>query len=435
MTKTYVVDTSAIISDPLCILNFLDSKVIIPLVVIQELDKLKTSIGERGRNARVALKLIDKYSENGELHNGIFIDDKGITLKVDTTIYEHNFGDNSYADNKILACASYNSTVEEKVILVTNDVNLRIRSRAANIDSMSYDNYNLSVSDLHSGCVTIKNERLAGELLNIGTLNPDDLSTHVYPHEFIRFQDDCGEDIVSARKVSQNKIIAVRKHKPWGIEAKNKEQAMALDLLMDNKIPLVTLIGKAGTGKSLIALASALELVVEKKNYNKLIIYRPIQSVGNDIGYLPGEMEEKLAPWFQAIMDNFEVLLSNKDLKSDREKKQWKEKLEYFKAKGQIEMEALTYIRGRSLPNCIILCDEVQNISKEDIKTLLTRSGEGTKIILTGDIEQIDNKDLDAMNNGLSYVIEKFKDSDLAGHITLVQGERSKLAAKAAELL
>jgi PhoH-like ATPase len=198
---------------------------------------------------------------------------------------------------------------------------------------------------------------------------------------------------------------------------------------MDRNVDLVTLIGRAGTGKSLIVLATALELVLGRKEYDKFIIYRPIQPVGNDIGYLPGTMEEKLAPWFSAIMDNFEMLFTTKHGGD------WKRELEMYQKKGRIEMEAITYIRGRSIPNAIILVDEAQNLSKEDVKTILTRAGEGTKIILTGDIEQIDNSLLDATSNGLTHVIEKFKGSELAGHITFTQGERSKLASKAAEIL
>jgi PhoH-like ATPase len=248
-------------------------------------------------------------------------------------------------------------------------------------------------------------------------------------HECVLFESPNGDGISMGRKVSNNKLKLIRKIYPWGVSSRNKEQSFAMDLIMDKGIDLVTLVGKAGTGKSLILLATAIELVISRKEYDKFIIYRPIQSVGNDIGYLPGTMEEKLAPWFQAIMDNFELLFGNK-VGAD-----WKRDLEMFQKKGKIEMEAITYIRGRSIPNAIILVDECQNLSKEDVKTILTRAGEGTKIILTGDIEQIDNSSLDATNNGLIHVIEKFKDSEMAGHITFTQGERSRLASKAAEIL
>ena len=226
--------------------------------------------------------------------------------------------------------------------------------------------------------------------------------------------------LLLVEKSSHNKIKAIRKTYPWNITSRNAEQSFLIDLIMDNGIDLVTAIGQAGTGKSLLSLATALELVMNKRQFEKLIIYRPIQPVGNDIGYLPGTKEEKLAPWFQAIMDNFEFLLNNKNNNNN----EWKRDLEMFQKKGKIEMEAITYIRGRSIPNAIILVDEAQNLNTNEVKTILTRAGEGTKIILTGDIEQIDSHDLDAMDNGLTYIIEKFKNSDLAGHITLTKGER-----------
>jgi PhoH-like ATPase len=253
----------------------------------------------------------------------------------------------------------------------------------------------------------------------------------MHPHECVLFEDEFGNGIAMGRKIGAEKIKLIKKAFPWGISAKNKEQAFAIDLIMDKSVDLVTLIGKAGTGKSLIALAAAVDLVLGQKKFEKLIIYRPVQAVGNDIGFLPGTMEEKLAPWFQAIMDNFEFLFNAKGSQHG----DWRKNLEMFQRKGQLEMEAITYIRGRSIPNSVILVDECQNLSKEDVKTILTRAGEGTKIILTGDIEQIDNAGLDATSNGLTYIIEKFKDSDLAGHITFVQGERSRLASKAAEIL
>jgi PhoH-like ATPase len=253
----------------------------------------------------------------------------------------------------------------------------------------------------------------------------DDLNAN----ECVMFENEHGDGIAMGRKVSGNKIKLIKKTNPWNIHSRNKEQSFAIDLIMDKSVDLVTLIGKAGTGKSLIVLATALELVINRKEYDKFIIYRPIQPVGNDIGFLPGTMEEKLGPWFQAIMDNMETLLQFKN--GDN----WRRELEHFQKKGLIEMEAITYIRGRSIPNAIILIDECQNLSKDDVKTILTRAGENTKIILTGDIEQIDNSALDATSNGLTYVIEKFKESDLAGHITFTQGERSKLASKAAEIL
>jgi PhoH-like ATPase len=228
---------------------------------------------------------------------------------------------------------------------------------------------------------------------------------------------------------SSGVIKLVRKIYPWSISSRNAEQSFAMDLIADKDVNLITLIGRSGGGKTLITLASALELTINRREYNKLIIYRPIQSVGNEIGFLPGTMEEKLLPWFQAIMDNFEILFTGKNGGN------WRAELEMYQKKSRIEMECISHIRGRSIPNAIVVVDEAQNLTKEDIKTILTRVGENTKIILNGDIEQIDNSRLDATNNGLTYVIEKFKEYSLAGHITFSKGERSKLATLSSEIL
>jgi PhoH-like ATPase len=230
------------------------------------------------------------------------------------------------------------------------------------------------------------------------------------------------------RKIGHNKIQLVKKQYPWSLNPRNKEQVLAVDMLMDPNIDLITLIGIAGCGKSLIALACALEMVLNKKMYDRLIVYRPFEPVGNEIGFLPGSMEEKLLPWMGAVMDSFEVLFSNRD-------GDWRKNLEMYIKKHKIELEAMTFIRGRSIANSIILIDEAQNISQNDIKTLLTRAGQGSKIVLTGDISQIDTKNLDVTSNGLTYVIDCFQDTHLSGHITFTKGERSRLASMAAELL
>lgn len=428
MTKNnYILDTSVLVYDPLCFKTFHDSNVIIPITVLDELDKLKKQSGEAGKNARVCIKLLDELCTQGDVSQGIEIE-HGINIKIDATNLDASkFGDALYGDNRILACANFYNAYNTAV-LVSNDINLRVRARALGIGAKSCETKGISFSDLYAGFVSIKDEDLGEELLQRGWLDPSELTVPMLLNECVVFVDDQNEEVACGRKISSNKIKLIKRVYPWDIAARNSEQAFAMDLIMDKKISLVTLIGKAGTGKSLVTLASALELVTSKQ-YDKFIIYRPIQAVGNDIGFLPGTMEEKLAPWFEAIMDNFEILLNNSNGHN------WIKDFEMFKKKGQIEMQALTYIRGRSIPNSIILVDECQNLSKEEVKTILTRAGEDTKIILTGDIEQIDNSDLDATNNGLTYVIDKFKDTDLAGHITFTRGERSRLATVASEIL
>lgn len=436
MRTTYVLDTSALICDPSAYRHFNHSDVIIPITVLNELDNLKKQSAEAGKHARVAIRLLDEISNLGDISTGILLDND-ILIKVDANYYDptnasyNGFGDPTYGDTQILICtyANWLEHPNRDVTLVSNDINLRVKAKSRNIGAMAHDKGGLNFTDLYTGTCAIVNEEAGLTLQSKSIINSSDYEIELMPHECVRFEDIEGNGIAMGRLVAPNKIKLIKKHYPWNISSRNKEQMFAMDLIMDKNIDLVTLIGKAGTGKSLIVLATALELVVNRREYDKFVIYRPIQPVGNDIGFLPGTMEEKLGPWFQAIMDNLEVLLSVKN--GDN----WKRELEMFQKKGLIEMEAITYIRGRSIPNSIILIDECQNLTKDEVKTILTRAGEGTKIILTGDIEQIDNSTLDATSNGLTYVIEKFKDSDLAGHITFVQGERSKLASKAAEIL
>lgn len=436
MRNIYIFDTSALIHDPYAWKQFNNSDVIIPITVLNELDKLKKQPNEAGKSARVAIKLLDELSDKGDISVGVLLD-QDILVKIDATYYDlksgelSGLGDPDYGDTQILACAlhHYKSNLNNNVVFVSNDINLRVKAKARSLSAVSHESNRFSFDDLYSGTKVITSESIGIELLRNGVIDPQKYSIDLHPNECVLFQNENGDGVAMGRKIGKDKVRLLKKHFPWGISSRNKEQFFAMDLIMDKNIDLITLIGKAGTGKSLIVLASALELVLNKKEYDKFIIYRPIQPVGNDIGYLPGTLEEKLAPWFQAIMDNFEMLFSTKG------SSEWRRNFEMFQKKGKIEMEAITYIRGRSIPNSIILIDECQNLTKEEVKTILTRAGEGTKIILTGDIEQIDNSALDATNNGLTYVIEKFKEYDMAGHITFIHGERSRLASTAAEIL
>lgn len=435
MRKQYILDTSVLIHDPNSFKSFSGNDVIIPINVLDELDKLKTFPNEAGKNARVCIRALDTLCEKGAIHKGIRIENN-IMLKIDTSNNPDKFGPASYVDNKILSCAySINEKNKKKakptqIVLVSKDINLRIRARVFGIQAQDYAKDKIPVSDLYEGFKVIKSNELGRALQKKDYLDVcmyDEIKD-LLPNECVHFESDNGDGLGIARRIG-DRLVNIRNRKPWGLELRNKEQAFAVDMLCDPKIPLVTLIGKAGTGKTLCAIASALEMVLEQKKFNRMIIYRPIQPVGKDIGFLPGTMEEKLGPWMQAVSDSFEFLFEAKN------GPKWKTTLDRYLDDGSIQMEAITYIRGRSIPNAFILIDESQNLSKDEVKTILTRAGTGTKIVLTGDIEQIDNSYLDATNNGLSYVVEKFKNLDLAGHITFSKGERSTLASKASEIL
>lgn len=434
MNTKYVLDTSTLVYDPCAYKQFPDSTVIIPIAVLNELDNLKKGSSEASRNARVAIRLLDEICERGDIGTGVLLDDN-IMLKVDTNYIDlsdvsyRGFGDPTYGDTHILACAYSHWLSDHETTLVSNDINLRVKAKSRGIESIAHQGTKFSLTDLYAGVQVITDEDAGLDLQRQGFIDPRCYGLQLNPHECVLFQSADGDGIAMGRKIAPDKLRLVKKFYPWNIAARNMEQSFLIDLIMDKDIDLVTVIGQAGTGKTLVALAAALELVINRKEYDKLIVYRPVQPVGNDIGFLPGTIEEKLLPWFQAIMDNFEFLFSGKSITD------WRKELEMFQRKNRIELNAITYIRGRSIPNSVILVDEAQNLTAADIKTILTRAGENTKIILTGDVEQIDNNKLNATDNGLVSTIENFKESDLSGHITLNKGERSRLASAAAKIL
>lgn len=362
MRKTYVLDTSALISDPYAFDKYDDRDVVISITVLNELDNLKKQASQAGRNARVAIKALDELSDLGDISIGV-LTDNNVLVKVDTSIIDFSnpayasFGDPTYGDTQILACAysHFQSHPDQDVTLVSNDINLRVKAKSRGIPAESGDDSKSDVTDLYSGIQVINDEQAGLDLQQNGVISPEeaDCDFDLFPNECVLFESDHGDGISAGRKVAPDKIKLIKKSYPWGLATRNKEQAFALDLIMDRNVDLVTLTGKAGCGKTILALAAALELVLSKKEYDKMVIYRPIESVGNEIGHLPGFLEEKLAPWFQAIVDNFEVLFSNKN-GSDS----WKRELEMYQKKGKIEFAAMSYIRGRSVPNSIMIVDE-----------------------------------------------------------------------------
>jgi len=404
--------------------------------VLEELDKLKSYKEEVGKNARMLIKKLDKLSNEQDLHSGILLDSKSI-LKVDVDDKESVGKDSTYGDNKILACALKYKKPKNIPILLSKDINLRIRAKALGIKAEDYEEKRNKTNEFYSGIIELNHPDAFQELMEKGTFNPRCYNIKILPNQFISFVDDNGYSIALARRTAHDRVKLVKKQGVWGINPRSNEQSCLVDLLMDPSIPLVTVMGQAGSGKTLLTLAAALELVLEKHKYDKLVIYRPVETIGKDLGYMPGNKYEKMEPYFQAIFDSFEALLASNTGGKDKGKNTltWRDNLEYFIKKDKIELDVLAYARGRSIANALIIIDEAQNLPANAAKTLLTRIGTGSKIICTGDIEQIDVNNLDAMNNTISKIVEAFKESNYAGHISLVKGERSELANEAIKLL
>lgn len=429
----YVLDTNVLLHDPQSIFSFSCSNIVIPIAVIEEVDNQKRRQDEIGGNARQVSRYLDQLREKGSLSGGIILEHGG-SIRVELnhlSLKELPFGfDQEKFDNRILAVALKLSKEHSDVRLVTKDLNLRIKADSIGLPAEDYETDKLTnLNELYSGVTQYSaNSEEIGSLYKEHELQLEE--THSFhPNQFVILKNDCNPSQSLFARYAKGKFSTLKysDSEVWGIRGRNKEQRFALELLMDESIDLVTLVGSAGTGKTLLALAAGLDKVVEQGIYNRLLVTRPIVPVGNDIGFLPGNKEEKLKPWMQPIFDNLEFLCSSDEKSS--------EMVEEFINRGYLEVEALTYIRGRTLPKQYIICDEAQNLSPHMIKTLITRVGEGSKIVFTGDLYQIDNPYLDSTSNGLTYLVEKFKSQEIAGHVTLMKGERSKLAELGARLL
>ncbi|NLI81313.1 MAG: PhoH family protein [Deltaproteobacteria bacterium] len=433
MPKTYVLDTNVLLHNPEALFAFQENNVVIPFAVIEEVDNQKKRQDEIGRNARVVSQKLDGLRLSGRLSEGVPLPNGGqLWIELNhSDPGEFGLGlDSKKHDNRILTVA-YNLKRENHspVILVTKDLNLRLKADVLGIPAEDFINDKVDYDQLYTG---------AGEIL-VSTVEMETFfqegklcvngHCNALPHQFFVLRNRNTASQSALCRYSQNTLwsLAHGDSINWGIRALNKEQRFAFELLLDDSIKVVTLVGRAGTGKTLLALAVGLEKVVEQNTYTRLLVTRPVIPMGDDLGYLPGSKEEKLRPWMQPIYDNLEYLLRDCQDPFDI--------MEDLRRRGVLEMEALTYIRGRSIPRQFIICDEAQNLSPHMIKTLITRVGEGSKIVFTGDPEQIDHPYLDASSNGLSYLVEKLKGEDLAGHITLRKGERSRVAEMGARLL
>lgn len=436
MKKYYVLDTNVFLSDCEAVYAYKNNNVVIPLKVLEEVDKHKKRQDSVGANARQFIRTLDSLREKGSLNEEVRLG-KGLgfvsVVTGDVSLLPDSL-DKTHPDNQIIAAALslINEVGDNKhVFLVSQDINMRVKCDSLGIQTEDYVPNQVvdNVEEVYTGFTqylvddAFIDRFYAGEKI---LLNEKDIK--LFSNQFLMLVSNANDKKTAlARFKSYNKPLQkVKEFKGgvWDIHAKNKEQQFALDLLMDPEVKIVSLIGKAGSGKTLQAIAAGLEQIISQKIYSKLIVSRPVQPMGKDIGFLPGTKEEKLSPWLAPVQDNLEFLMGND-----------KEHLRMLTEQGTIEMEALTYIRGRSIANAYIIIDEAQNLTSHELKTIITRVGEGTKIVLTGDIEQIDVSYIDATTNGLTFAVEKFKPYELSGHISLKRGERSDVATLASEIL
>jgi len=430
--KTFVIDTNVFIHRPDAILSFHDNEIVVPLWVLEELDNLKKSREVRGRNARESIRLLDELSRHGDLKEGVKMDN-GSTLRVwisNTTNLKSIPVDleTDKNDNKILLAAYSLQQEGKKVFFVSKDISARLKATALGIKAVDYEKQKVDIESLYKGYIEMDvGQDSLHELKSSGAIP---WKTSFVPNEFVLLREAKSSETALSRYNDGEAYLqyVAPTDGVCGIRPLNRNQEMAINLLLDDSISLVTLVGKAGTGKTLLALAAGLNKALTEDRFSRVLLARPIIPMGKDIGYLPGDKIDKLSNWMQPVYDNLEYILSVdrklRDLTVDQ-----------LINRRLIEIEALTYIRGRSLPNQFIIIDEAQNLSPHEVKTIVSRAGTGTKVVLTGDPYQIDTPYLDSNSNGLTFLVEAFKGQRPFGHITLEKSERSPLAELATELL
>ncbi len=428
--KHFVLDTNVLLHDANALVNFEENFIYITIDVLEELDHFKRDMSEKGRNARHVIRKIDELRSQGLLHNGVKLNEDGgmlfIMLDFPQTLPPGM--KKELVDNRIIMAAKYlKENKKEEVIFVTKDINARVKAEALDIHSEDYEHSKIDFDELYTGVQHIQvSQKQVDTFLTKKTMH---VNEETHPNQFIFL--DCEQEQYFGKCTQDDPHTAIplqfENIFPWGIKPLNNEQRCALELLLDDSISLVSLVGLAGTGKTLLAIAAGLHKVTEERKYKKVLITRPVIPVGRDIGYLPGSKEEKLESWMEPIFDNLNYLLDNIDM--------GKKKLNYFLEADIIELEAMTYIRGRSIASEFIIIDEAQNLTPHEVKTIVSRVGKNSKIILTGDPYQIDNPYLDSSSNGLTYLVDRFKGQSLYGHMTMMKSERSVLASLAAELL
>jgi len=443
--KIYVIDTSVYLTDFSSLKAFEDNDVIIPFKVLEEIDKHKKRQDSVGSNARSIIRTLDELRQLGSLHEGVSMGEEyGVVTARghDPELLPADW-DREDPDNQIIATAL---TVKKenpdcKVTLVSRDINLRVKCDSIGLLTDDYQASQVieSLDEIYSGYrdIIVSDRMVDDFYLGVDTILPESENSEEPPingNECVTLISEISDKKTALARFKNHSTPLIKiptKRRVWGIKPRNKEQSYAIDLLMDPQVSLVTLVGKAGSGKTLCAIAAGLEqsvddhhLSTQRSIYTRLIVSRPVEPLGKDIGFLPGTMEEKMAPWLKPIQDNLKFLMMDDAVT-----------LQEYMEIGKIEVEALTYIRGRSIANAFIIIDEAQNLTKHELKTIVTRVGEGTKLVLTGDVEQIDNIYIDERTNGLTYAVEKMKSHGITGHVTLKKGERSAIATLASKIL
>jgi len=436
--KTFVLDTNVILHDFNSIYNFEENDIVLPIVVLEELDHFKKGNETINFHARQFMRELDKISEGKSFKNGISLGEgKGnlfINIKQQfSEEFEDSFTE-KIPDHKILSVANnlLKKNNESKVILISQDINLRMKAKALGIETQDYETGKVAnIETLHKKIQKFDDfdMNLINKLYQESTIDIKDCKFDKNPQANDYFILRNGKSTVLAHYNKKEKTInKVEKKRTYGIKARNSEQTFALDALMDSNIKLVTITGKAGTGKTLLALAAALQ---QRKKFQQILLARPIVPLANrDMGFLPGSATDKITPYMQPLFDNLTVIKHSVGFNSKDSTN-----IDAMLKEEKLLITPLAYIRGRSLSNIFFIVDEAQNLTPHEIKTIITRAGENTKMIFTGDIYQIDSPYLDMKSNGLSYLTDKLKGHDIFAHVKLVSGERSQLAELASNLL
>jgi PhoH-like ATPase len=445
MIKTFVLDTNVLLHNADAIECFEENNILLPMAVIEELDGFKKFNDELGRNARHVVRRLDELRSKGNLRDGVPLPGGGMLRIVSDGAEVDKVGLRAdIPDNRMLRVAYALNAKGENVVFVSKDINARLKADALGIQAQDFENQKVNIDELYTGYQEVNVPRATLDRFH----DEDKLDVTgfgEFPNQFILMRDEADNASVAIARVTKPGTLThlnTQYDHVWNIEARNQEQRLALELLMDPQVQMVTLVGQAGTGKTLLALAAALQSTLKNHRYDRILVARPIMPMGRDIGYLPGTKDEKLAHWMQPVFDNLAYLMKESRGESRSEDSGGKkahvsphDKTERLMKDKTIEIEALTYIRGRSIPGQYVIIDEAQNLTPHEVKTIVSRAGEGTKMVLTGDPYQIDNPYLDASSNGLTYASERMKTQAIHGHITLRKSERSMLAAIAAENL